>query len=133
MIDPRGANRAKPQRIGAIAAVLSACFCVMMYTQSRSAQPDAHAVVRDGGIWKAATPRNPMKGEFDSMDPLGVAAGAEIKADCSLNWVDPDSGALYCFSSGTSLEYFLDHPQTNILRARRGWQKLHGRYSSRAE
>ena len=65
-----------------------------------------------------------MKGEFDSLDPLGVAAGARIKADCSLNWIDPDDGRRYCFSSGTSLEYFLDNPQATIERARQGWQKL---------
>jgi len=50
--------------------------------------------------------------------------GARIKADCSLNWVNPDDGARYCFSSGTSLVYFLDRPQANIQRARDGWRKL---------
>jgi hypothetical protein len=79
---------------------------------------------RIGGIWKAAVPPKAMKGEFDSLDPLGVAAGASIKADCSLNWVDPDDGKLYCFSSGTSLELFLDGPQANLERARQGWRKL---------
>ena len=61
---------------------------------------------RSGGIWKAAVPPSPMTGEFDSFDPIGVAAGARIKADCSLNWINPDDGKLYCFSSGTSLEVF---------------------------
>jgi hypothetical protein len=65
-----------------------------------------------------------MKGEFDGLDPLGVAAGARIKADCSLNWIDPDDGKRYCFSSGTSLEFFLDEPQANLTRARQGWLKL---------
>src|SRR5260370_13460053 len=73
-----------------------------------------------GGIWKAAVPPTSMKGEFDSLDPLGVAAGARIKADCSLNWIDPDDGKRYCFSSGTSLEFFLDEPQANLVRARQG-------------
>jgi hypothetical protein len=77
-----------------------------------------------GGIWKAAVPPVAMKGEFDDFDPLGVAAGARIKADCSLNWVDPDDGKLYCFSSGTSLEYFLDAPHANLERARSGWRSL---------
>ncbi len=79
---------------------------------------------RSGGIWKAAVPAKPMKGEFDDFDPLGVAAGAKIKADCSLNWINPDDGKLYCFSSGTSLEFFLDKPQSNLERARDGWRKL---------
>ena len=65
-----------------------------------------------------------MKGEFDSLDPLGVSAGARIKADCSLNWIDPDDGKRYCFSSGTSLEFFLDRPQFNLERARARWQKM---------
>jgi hypothetical protein len=88
------------------------------------AQTTSAAAVRGTGIWKAVVPPTPMKGEFDSLDPLGVAAGARIKADCSLNWINPDDGRRYCFSSGTSLEYFLDNPQASIDRARRGWQKL---------
>jgi hypothetical protein len=42
----------------------------------------------------------------------------------SINWIDPDDGARYCFSSGTSLEFFLDDPQASIARARAGWLKL---------
>jgi len=80
-----------------------------------------------GGIWKAAVPPVPMRGEFDDFDPLGVAAGARIKADCSLNWIDPDDGKLYCFSSGTSLEFFLDAPHANLERARSGWRSLNDR------
>jgi hypothetical protein len=95
--------------------------------QLSPAQSGARDPSHKVGIWKAAVPPKPMKGEFDSMDPLGVAAGARIKADCSLNWIDPDDGALYCFSSGTSLEYFMDHPKASIESARRGWQKLHAK------
>jgi hypothetical protein len=87
------------------------------------AQP-ASGTAPAGGIWKAAVPSKPMHGEFDSLDPLGVAAGARIKADCSLNWIDPDDGKLYCFSSGTSLEFFLDKPQANLERARALWRKM---------
>ena len=86
--------------------------------------PAAADTATHGGIWKAAVPPQPMHGEFDNFDPLGVAAGARIKADCSLNWVDPDDGKLYCFSSGTSLEYFLDQPHVNIQRAQQGWQNF---------
>jgi hypothetical protein len=90
-----------------------------LHAQAASAGP-----FPDGGIGKAAFPPRPMKGEFDSLDPLGVSAGARIKADCSLNWIDPDDGKLYCFSSGTSLEFFLDKPQFNLERARAGWRKM---------
>jgi len=77
-----------------------------------------------GGIWKAAVPKAPMHGEFENDDPLGVAAGVRIQADCSLNWIDPDDGKLYCFSSGTSLEIFIENPQANIQRARRAWRTI---------
>lgn len=73
------------------------------------------------GIWKAVVPPAHMKGEFDGYDPIGLAAGTKIKADCSINWVDPDDGRLYCFSSATSQSYFQDWPKHNIARARAFW------------
>jgi hypothetical protein len=77
------------------------------------------------GIWKAATPpEGSMRGEFGSLDPVGLAAGAKIAADCSLNWVDPDFHKLYCFSSATSLVYFLDSPRAFLARAEKNWRKL---------
>jgi hypothetical protein len=66
-----------------------------------------------------------MKGEFDNNDPVGLASGAEIKADCSLSWTDPTDHKLYCFTSGTSFEEFLEAPGTYIAKARKGWAKLH--------
>jgi len=65
-----------------------------------------------------------MHGEFDNHDPIGLAAGAKIPADCSLNWVDPDFHKMYCFSSATSLVYFLDSPRAFLTRARRNWATL---------
>ncbi len=76
------------------------------------------------GIWKAVTPPGHMSGQFASHDPIGLAAGALIKADCSINWVNPDTGKLFCFSSGTSLVYFLSWPKKNAARAREAWKKL---------
>jgi hypothetical protein len=77
------------------------------------------------GIWKAVVPpAGTMHGQFDSNDPVGLAAGVRIKADCSINWVDPDSGRLYCFSSATSLVVFLDAPREYLERARAQWQRL---------
>ena len=77
------------------------------------------------GIWKAATPRDgTMHGEFGNHDPIGVSAGVKIKADCSINWVDPDSGRLYCFSSATSLVVFLDAPHAYLSLAMRKWDDL---------
>lgn len=86
-----------------------------------AARDSAHA-----GIWKAVTPPDgSMHGEFGGNDPLGLAAGARIPADCSINWVDPDYGKLYCFSSATSLVYFLDAPRKFLERARRNWSAPH--------
>src|ERR1700722_9798027 len=105
-----------------------ACALLMVMASAMSGACHAQSTTavsgRDGGIWKAAVPRKPMQGEFDSYDPLGVVAGARIKADCSLNWTNPDDGRRYCFSSGTSLEIFLDQPQANLERARRSWHRM---------
>jgi hypothetical protein len=91
-----------------------------------------HGAVRSdaahAGIWKAATPpEGSMHGEFGNNDPVGLAAGAKIPADCSLNWVDPDFKKLYCFSSATSLVYFLDSPRAFLARAEANWRKLAAR------
>jgi len=110
--------------ISCLLTAIASLPCTQARGQTTGAQSGEPRAAKVEGIWKAAVPPIPMKGEFDSFDPLGIAAGARIKADCSLNWVDPDDGKLYCFSSGTSLEYFLDRPQANISRARRAWQKL---------
>ncbi|MGQ0673388.1 MAG: hypothetical protein ACT4N2_11020 [Hyphomicrobium sp.] len=75
------------------------------------------------GIWKSVVPPVRMKGEFDNHDPIGLAAGKRIKADCSLNWTDPDTGQLFCFASATSLNYFLDWPKRNTRRARDFWTR----------
>ncbi len=79
------------------------------------------------GIWKAVVPApGSMHGAFDSNDPIGLTAGVRIKADCSINWVDPDEGRRYCFSSATSLVVFLEAPRAYLERARVQWQHLGG-------
>jgi len=52
-------------------------------------------------------------------------ASVEIKADCSLYWVDPADQKMYCFWSGTPMETFPDAPQTYIAQPRKGWEKLY--------
>jgi hypothetical protein len=118
MIDPLAPHRPMLRA----ATALLALAATLAHAQTAAPLPTAGA-----GIWKAVVPAKPMQGEFEGNDPLGVAVGAKIKADCSLNWIDPDEGKRYCFSSGTSLEYFLDRPKYNIARARQGWQKLTAR------
>ena len=108
----------------------TSCLCALLAAGSAAsvgisrAQTAGAVSARSGGIWKAVVPPKPMQGEFDSFDPIGIAAGARIKADCSLNWINPDDDKLYCFSSGTSLEIFLESPHANLARARLSWQKL---------
>ena len=77
------------------------------------------------GIWKAAIPPSgTMHGEFENNDPIGLSAGVKIKADCSINWVDPDSRRRYCFSTATSLVVFLDLPHAYLARARKHWDRI---------
>jgi hypothetical protein len=77
------------------------------------------------GIWKAAVPLpGSMHGQFENNDPVGLAAGVKVAADCSINWTDPDSHALYCFSSATSLVFFRDAPHAFLERASRNWLRL---------
>ncbi len=67
----------------AFALLAAALWAAAVFSDAQSA---AAGAAPGGGIWKAAVPPASMAGEFDSLDPLGVAAGAKIKADCSLNW-----------------------------------------------
>jgi hypothetical protein len=106
-----------------LALTAAACATAIAMAETHADTATAPAS-RGGGIWKAVVPPKSMKGEFNSFDPIGVAAGARIKADCSLNWINPDDGKLYCFSSGTSLEYFLVMPHTHLERARAEWRKM---------
>ncbi|HLH11086.1 MAG TPA: hypothetical protein VKV77_04300 [Methylovirgula sp.] len=78
------------------------------------------------GIWKAVVPPTRMAGAFDDNDPIGVITGRRIPADCSINWTDPDSHRLFCFSSATSLVYFLTAPKANTARAEKSWRMLKG-------
>ena len=83
------------------------------------------AAMAGEGIWKSVVPpAGSMKGEFDNNDPIGLYAGVKIKADCSLNWTNPDDHKLYCFSSATSLVFFLDSPARYLESARESWHKL---------
>jgi hypothetical protein len=92
-----------------------------------AARGDPAAARTDGGIWKAVVPpAGVMHGEFGNDDPLGLAAGVRIPADCSINWVDPDGGRLYCFSTATSLEVFLDAPRSYLREAQAQWRRLGG-------
>src|ERR1700733_9538861 len=93
--------------------------------RSALAQHDVAATDPDhAGIWKAAVPPpGSTSGEFAGNDPLGLAAGVRIAADCSINWVDPDSHKRYCFASATSLVVFRDSPHGDLAGARANWDE----------
>jgi hypothetical protein len=97
--------------------------CALFNASAARASEDAdlQRAEESVGIWKAVVPPATMHGEFANHDPLGLAAGVAIAADCSINWVDPDAGKLYCFSSATSLVVFLDAPRAYLNRARAQW------------
>jgi hypothetical protein len=92
--------------------------------ENAHAHPADAAQVHRDGIWKAAVPASGMHAEFNRFDAYGLAVGARIPADCSLNWINPDDGLRYCFASGTSLVYFLDAPNANIASARATWKTM---------
>ncbi|HET9107473.1 MAG TPA: hypothetical protein VFN79_09815 [Steroidobacteraceae bacterium] len=85
------------------------------------------AMAEHKGIWKWVVPPVKMHGAFDDHDPIGLVAGKLIPADCAFNWTDPDTHQLYCFTSATSLVYFLNSPQTYLPEAQKRWQALKGK------
>jgi hypothetical protein len=122
--------RSSPAHLIALCAALAvlsvATYAVCAATGTDGEMMDAarRATASDAGIWKAVVPPAAMHGEFDNDDPIGLTAGVSIRADCSINWVDPDEDRLYCFSSATSLVVFLEAPRAYLERARAQWRRL---------
>ena len=103
----------------AISVMLLAASPLLAVEPHMRDRPNAN----DVGIWKSYAARG-LKGELNNYDPIGLIAGALIHADCSINWVDPDNGKIYCFASGTSLNYFQDWPKTYSRRAGEALEKM---------
>lgn len=121
-------------------SVLFGCTLLAMSAYAQQAKldatpPDPNAdsaaatkvMTEHQGMWKWVVPPVKMQGMFDDHDPIGLVAGKLIPADCSLNWTDPDTHKLYCFTSATSLVYFLDSPQTYLAAAEKNWRALQGK------
>jgi hypothetical protein len=128
---------------GLAISLLCACALPGMSAYAQATNPDApppssnsqsvaamKARTRHNGIWKWAVPPTKMNGMFDDHDPIGLVAGKLIPADCSFNWTDPDTHNLYCFTSATSLVYFLDSPQIYLAQAEKTWRALKGKPSN---
>jgi hypothetical protein len=86
----------------------------------------AQSLTSEKGIWKWVVPPKKMNGAYENHDPIGVAAGKLIPADCEINYTDPDTHRLFCFTSATSMVYFLNAPKGNTARADKGWRALRG-------
>ena len=120
----------------AVMPILLASICVIgpstaAMAQSKATPDEMSATARDAqtsgaGIWKSVVPPVKMKGQFQDHDPIGLVAGQMIPADCSINWTDPDTHKLYCFTSATSLVFFLDSPQEYLSKAEKNWHALKG-------
>jgi hypothetical protein len=119
----------------AIRCILSATICIGLSTaaiaQSKPTNDEMAAAARDAqsfgaGIWKSVVPPVKMNGGFQDHDPIGIVAGQLIPADCSINWTDPDTHKLYCFTSATSLVFFLDSPREYLSKAEKNWRALKG-------
>jgi len=88
--------------------VLDASICIGLSTaaiaQGKATTGEMTPTARDSqtsgtGIWKSVVPPVKMKGQFQDHDPIGLVAGQLIPADCSINWIDPDTHKLYCFTT----------------------------------
>ena len=113
----------RPHQWRLLAAIIGLAVAADVATAANQAGADSEAT--EGGIWKAVVPApGVMRGEFDSDDPIGLTAGVRIRADCSINWTDPDAGKLYCFASATSLVLFLEAPHGYLQRAQAQWLRL---------
>jgi YHS domain-containing protein len=73
------------------------------------------------GVWKFKAPTG-IRGEFNNEDPVGLAAGAHLGTDCSINWTGAD-GKIYCFTTNTSLQFFEESPQSYLSSARKFFER----------
>jgi YHS domain-containing protein len=72
-------------------------------------------------------------GEFDDSCAMGLADGQTIKTDCSVHWIDPDDGKVYCFSSENSKSSFLKDPKGNIAKAKKFLEEQQAQAASGAK
>lgn len=115
-----------------VGCALPAMSAFAQRTKPGATAPDSNAdsaaamkaLTEHQGIWKWVVPPVKMRGAFDDHDPIGLVAGKLIPADCSINWTDPDTHQLYCFTTATSLVYFLDSTQNLLAEAEKNWRAL---------
>jgi len=71
--------------------------------------------------------------EFGESCAMGLADGQTVKTDCTVHWIDPDDGKVYCFSSENSKAAFLKDPKANIARAKKFLQDQKAKAASGAK
>jgi hypothetical protein len=62
------------------------------------------------------------KPEFDGNCAMSVAHGNSLPTDCSVVWISPKSGRLYCFSSEDAKLAFVSNASGNEDRAQASWK-----------
>jgi hypothetical protein len=63
--------------------------------------------------------------EFEGTCAWALAdRGAERKTDCSVNWIDPESGKTYCFSNEQTKMLFLQDAEDNTSKAEDAFARL---------
>jgi len=73
----------------------------------------------------ALLPTRAVAEEFGNFCAWALADhGAERKTNCSVNWKDPKTGKIYCFSNEQTKMLFLQDPEENISRAEDAFAKL---------
>ena len=135
-------TRPDPNLSRSAKALLGGCALLALFLYARASAgvtppaPNAEcaaartAMAEHKGIWKWVVPPVRMNGMFDDHDPIGLVAGKLIPADCAFNWTDPDTHRLICFTTATSLEYFLSSPRTDLVEAQKNWRALKGKLST---
>ena len=73
----------------------------------------------------ALLPTLALAEEFESNCAWALAErGVERKTDCSVNWKDPETGKIYCFSNQQTKLLFLQDPEEGIQKAEEAFDKL---------
>jgi hypothetical protein len=60
--------------------------------------------------------------ELDGHCAMSAAHGNKLPTDCSVVWISPKSGRLYCFSSENAKLAFMRNASSNEDRAQAFWQ-----------
>jgi YHS domain-containing protein len=109
-IDPTDAQKWKERPRRRSRGTLS--WCVLL-TLINVGVADA----QESGTWKFPPAPDHINPEFDSEDPVALAAGAHVKTDCSINL--KLNGKTYCFTTRMSMNFFEESPSSYLAPAQK--------------